>query len=147
MKKHLVFVGTTLPSPGFGSAVIFYRHLKRLKDWNDNKNKVAKKYLNNIKNSKIELPKVAKYCDYHSYHIFHLVLDSREEFINYMNEHSVPTIIHYPIVLHKTNIYLNERVISSKNADFYADKIVSLPIHPFMTDDEVEKIINLINKY
>ena len=31
--KHLLFIGTTSPSPGHGSAVIFYRHLKRLKGW------------------------------------------------------------------------------------------------------------------
>jgi len=33
MHNHIIFIGTTLPSPGFGSAVVFYRHLKRLKGW------------------------------------------------------------------------------------------------------------------
>jgi len=33
MKRHILFVGTFLPSPGFGSSPIVYRHLKRLKDW------------------------------------------------------------------------------------------------------------------
>jgi len=128
-------------------AIVLSEKLKRLKDWNDNKNKVAGMYLDKIKNTKIMLPKNAEYCDYHSYHIFHLVIDDRQNFINYMSKNDIPTIIHYPIVLHKTNIYQNERVISSKNADYYADKIVSIPIHPFMDENEVEKIINLINKY
>jgi len=33
MKKHILYVSTTLPTPGLGSSVIIYRHLKRLKDW------------------------------------------------------------------------------------------------------------------
>lgn len=33
MKKHILYISTTLPTLGFGSSVIIYRHLKRLKDW------------------------------------------------------------------------------------------------------------------
>ena len=33
MNKHILYVGATLPTPGFGSSVIFHRHLKRLQGW------------------------------------------------------------------------------------------------------------------
>lgn len=33
MYKNILYVSTSLPTPGFGSSVIIYRHLKRLKDW------------------------------------------------------------------------------------------------------------------
>jgi len=33
MKKSILYISTTLPTPGFGSSVIFYRHLKRLEGW------------------------------------------------------------------------------------------------------------------
>jgi hypothetical protein len=48
MKKHILFVSTFLPSPGFGPAVINYRHLKMLKGWKTtiiaDKKSVRKKY-------------------------------------------------------------------------------------------------------
>ncbi len=67
--------------------------------------------------------------------------------MNFLNASSIPTIIHYPIPIHKTKIFQNDIVVSSANTDITCDQIVSLPIHAFMTEDEIELIVNTINDW
>lgn len=128
------------------SIVLSYK-LDYLSEWNDRKNEVVKKYKSGINNDKITIPTIAKYCTYHSYHIFHIIVDNREKFTNYLNNNNIPNIIHYPFAISQTNIYNHEEIITSKNSIYYADKIVSLPIHAFMEETDIENIINVINKY
>jgi len=64
-----------------------------------------------------------------------------------MNSNGIPTIIHYPYAISQTKIYDNEFLISSKNSIEFANNIVSIPIHPFLEKEEVDKIIKTINKY
>ena len=66
-----------------------------------------------------------------------------------MYSNGVTTIIHYPIPIHKTSIFDSSMdiVYSSKITDEWADKIVSLPIHPFLTTEEVDLIISSVNNF
>jgi dTDP-4-amino-4,6-dideoxygalactose transaminase len=65
-----------------------------------------------------------------------------------MSDNGVTTIIHYPIPIHKTSIFDTEDIVfSSSNTDKTCDRIVSIPIHPFLTIEEVNLIIDTINKY
>lgn len=47
----------------------------------------------------------------------------------------------------QTKIYDDEYLISSKNSIEFANKIVSIPIHPFMTEQDVTDIVNAINNW
>jgi len=128
-------------------AIVLSHKLDHLRMWNDKKNVVADRYYGEINNEKVILPQRSSYCSYHSYHIFHLVVSDRESFMNHMNSNGIPTIIHYPYAISQTKIYDNEFLISSKNSIEFANNIVSIPIHPFLEKEEVDKIIKTINKY
>ena len=130
-------------------AIVLSEKLKLLSKWTENKNEVAKRYLNEIKNDKIKLPIIDNNC-YNSYHIFCLRIETgtREDFQNYLNKHGITTIIHYPIPIHKTEIFDNsDTVYSSHLTDQYKDTIVSLPMHPYLNDKEITFIIDKINKF
>jgi len=126
-------------------AIVLSHKLDHLSRWNDKKNSVVERYYNEITNDKVLLPKRADYCSYHSYHIFHLVVDDRELFMDHLKSKDIPTIIHYPFAISQTKIYERETIITSKNSLEFADKIVSIPIHPFMTEQDVTDIIDAIN--
>lgn len=129
-------------------ALVLSEKLKHLSFWTQRKIDIVDKYLSEIKNEKVILPKKSNDCTQHSYHIFCVVVDDRQNFESHMSENNIPTIIHYPIPIHKTKIFDNNDVIFSKHkTDELADKIVSIPIHPFLTIDEVNHIINTINNY
>tara|TARA_R110001592_G_scaffold221594_1_gene476473 strand:- start:1378 stop:2502 length:1125 start_codon:yes stop_codon:yes gene_type:complete len=130
-------------------AIILSEKLKHLSKWTKNKNKVAQRYLSEIKNDKIKLP-IEDSNTYNSYHIFCLRIenDTRENFQKYLNKYGITTIIHYPIPIHKTQIFNKlDTVYSSLLTDQYKDKIVSIPMHPYLSQTEITYIIKHINNF
>ena len=49
---------------------------------------------------------MVKKDNYHVWHIFAIRVENRDEFMNYMSEHGIKTLIHYPIAIHKQKIIL-----------------------------------------
>ena len=58
----------------------------------------------------------------------------------------VPTLIHYPIAIEKTNCFMDENA-NSKNTLLFSTQLVSLPMHPFLTNIEVSEIIDAVNSF
>ena len=130
-------------------AIVLSEKLKHLYSWTMTKNGIVSRFLNEMNNDKVTLPKKSEDCTLHSYHIFCVRVEDRTAFEKHMSSNGVTTIIHYPISIHKTNIFDSSMdiVYSSKITDDWADKIVSLPIHPFLTNEEVDLIINSVNSF
>jgi dTDP-4-amino-4,6-dideoxygalactose transaminase len=130
-------------------AIVLSEKLKHLNSWTITKNQIVSRFLNEMNNDKVILPKKSDDCTLHSYHIFCVRVEDRITFEKHMASNGVTTIIHYPIPIHKTKIFDSsiDIVYSSKITDDWADKIVSLPIHPFLTTEEVDLIINSVNSF
>lgn len=128
-------------------AIFLSEKLKRLNDWTVEKRSVASRYLAGINNSKVQLPVISKNA-YHSFHIFCVSVDKRDSFMSFLEENGIPTIIHYPIPIHETKVFeKTDLVFSSKITDAQKDRIVSLPIHPFMSHEQIDHIIKIVNKW
>lgn len=128
-------------------AVILLQKLKHLTSWTSAKRTVAMKYLDQIKNDKVELPHIEDVTS-HSFHIFCLEVSNRDSFMEYMNSAGIPTIIHYPIPIQETKIFDQSDICTDlKRTNFSKDRIVSIPIHPFLTDPQIEHIIKVINSW
>ncbi|MGY4686151.1 DegT/DnrJ/EryC1/StrS family aminotransferase [Petrotoga halophila] len=110
--------------------------------------KIALKYLNEINNPKIILPRIRKGSD-HVWHLFVVQTEERDKLQNYLQENGIGTQIHYPIPPHLSNAYKH---FGYKKGDFpiteeMANKVLSLPIYDGMTDEEVDYVIRVINNY
>jgi dTDP-4-amino-4,6-dideoxygalactose transaminase len=128
-------------------AVILLQKLKHLTSWTSAKRMVALKYLDQIKNDKVALPYIEDVAS-HSFHIFCLEVSNRDSFMEYMNSAGIPTIIHYPIPIQETKIFDQSDICTDlKRTNFSKDRIVSIPIHPFLTDTQIEHIIKVINSW
>lgn len=128
-------------------AIALVEKIHHLNKWTIKKNIIAEKYFLGIKNDLVSLPKIAKYCERHSYHIFCIEVENREGFQKHLSELDIPTIIHYPIPIHKTKIFDHGSVFSSSKTDLSAERIVSLPMHPYLTDEEINQIVDGINSW
>lgn len=129
-------------------AIVLSEKLKMLPLWTDEKLKIVKEFFLGINNPKVTLPKVAEYTTKHSFHVFCLIVEDRPSFEKLMSDNGIPTIIHYPIPLYKTNVWSEEDVVFSHSlCSSLADKIISIPLHPFLTKEEIKIIIDTINKY
>lgn len=130
-------------------AIVLSEKLNHLHSWTMTKNEIVTRFLNEMNNDKVVLPKKSDDCTLHSYHIFCVRVEDRSAFEKHMASNGITTIIHYPIPIHKTSIFDSSMdvVYSSKLTDDWADKIVSLPIHPFLTEEEVSLIISSVNNF
>ena len=56
-------------------------------------------------------------------------------------------MIHYPIPPHKQKAFQEWNDLSFPITEKIHDEVLSLPMSPILTDDEIEKIIKVINKF
>ena len=122
--------------------------LQHLPELLEERKKIAEKYLSEIKNPLIKLPKVDKNCT-HVWHLFVVQVEEREKFQNYLNENNIGSVIHYPIPPHLSEAY---EYLGYKKGDFsitekYAETVLSLPLYNGMTDEEIDYVIEKINSY
>ena len=122
--------------------------LQHLPELLEERKKIAEKYLCEIKNPLIKLPKVDKDCT-HVWHLFVVQVEEREKFQNYLNENNIGSVIHYPIPPHLSEAY---EYLGYKKGDFpitekYAETVLSLPLYNGMTDEEIDYVIEKINNY
>ena len=122
--------------------------LQHLPELLEERKKIAEKYLCEIKNPLIKLPKVDKDCT-HVWHLFVVQVEEREKFQNYLNENKIGSVIHYPIPPHLSEAY---EYLGYKKGDFpitekYAETVLSLPLYNGMTDEEIDYVIGKINSY
>lgn len=107
---------------------------------------IARSYINNIKNSHITLP-INKYESEHVWHLFVIKCMFRKELESFLKDKGVQTMIHYPIPPHKQKAYEIYNHIHLPVTEKLHEEVLSLPIDPNLTDEEVRKIIDAINEF
>ena len=106
---------------------------------------IAQRYRAGINNPFIQLPVVVDENS-HVWHLFVVRSSHRDELQSFLLEQGVQTLIHYPTAIAEQPAYQGQ-VESCAVAKSMSDEILSLPIDPTMTDDEVAYVINLCNKF
>jgi dTDP-4-amino-4,6-dideoxygalactose transaminase len=124
--------------------------LKRLDGWNARKREIANRYLTEITADSF-LPEISTDVE-HTFHVFCVKSHYRKNFSEALAEKGIPTLIHYPVPIHRTSIWDNRDLKCFGesffgNTDLLKDQIVSLPIHPFMTEEEVTLVIETVNSF
>lgn len=120
--------------------------LPHLNAENESRQKVAKRYLNEIKNSKIVLPT----CDNLEKHVFHLFVirtEKRDDLQEYLLKNGIETIIHYPIPPHQQKALPDFNHLSLPITEKIHREVLSLPISSVLTDDEISNVISTLNCY
>ena len=120
-------------------------HLQRM---NEERRRIAKKYMDGITNPLIILPYVPEYAE-PVWHIFGIRCKRRDELEEYLKKHEIGTNKHYPISIHLQECYKD---LGFKQGDFpIAEEIsrteLSLPMYYGMTDEQVEFVIQCINDF
>lgn len=118
--------------------------LKHLDSDNQKRKEIADFYMKNIKNENIILPKID--ID-HVWHLFVIRTKFRDKLQKYLNENNVQTIIHYPIPPHKQECYKDFNNLSLPITEQIHNEVLSIPISPVMTQDEIKQVVEVINDW
>lgn len=121
--------------------------LKYIDEENNVRRKIAKQYISGISNSNIILPENPENENEHVWHIFLIRTEKRDELQAYLTENGVQTLIHYPIPPHKQEAYKDWNSQSFPISEKIHQEVLSLPISPVMENEEIAKVIELLNKF
>lgn len=121
--------------------------LKYLDPENQRRREIAQYYIDNITNPEITLPTPQTNKQAHVWHLFVIRTQYRDKLQKYLNENDIQTLIHYPIPPHKQTAYKEWNELSYPITEKTHKEVLSLPMSPVMTGEEVEIIVELINKF
>lgn len=138
--------------PGFNSrldelqAVFLRTKLPYLDADNKRRMQIAARYLSEINNEKISLPVYSGATD-HVFHLFVIRVKDRLIFMEYLKDHGVGSLIHYPIPPHKQAALKELNPLSFPLCEQIHEEVVSIPMSPVMMDNEVSQVISILNDY
>jgi dTDP-4-amino-4,6-dideoxygalactose transaminase len=132
-------------------AAVLRVKLKRLDADNQRRCEIAQFYCDHIKNDKIILPKqfTTNHSPFinHVWHLFVIRTKDRDKPQKYLTDNGVQTLIHYPVPPHKQTAYPIWNSLSLAITEKIHHEVLSLPISPVISDEEVKNIADLCNAF
>ena len=143
--KHQV-VGVNSRLDAIQAAILNIK-LDFLDKWNKGRRAAAARYKENLKDTTI-IP-FEHEDNYHIYHQFSIQVKRRDDLQKYLSEYKIPSAIHYPIPLHLQVAFkdIGKDKGSFPIAEKVAEGIISLPIHPHITEEEIDFISDKIKEF
>lgn len=122
--------------------------LSHLQELQEERRRICERYLSEIQNQQLVLPKVNKCCTT-VWHQFVIRCQKRDELMKYLSEKEIGSIIHYPIPPHLSEAYryLGYQEGSYPITERYARQVLSLPLYNGMTDEEVDYVLEVIDRF
>lgn len=124
-------------------ASVLLAKLPLLKEWNERRARVAHWYRKALPpHVKIQTP----HKD-HVYHLFVIQTEQRDELQQYLGERGIPTGTHYPTPCHRQPLPFEEPEGTCLAAESVAKKLLSLPMCPSTTYEDVMLVSSAINDF
>ncbi len=128
-------------------AAVLHVKLKKLDSWIEERRRVAARYRELLESLPIDIAQEGKGCT-HVYHIFSVFHDERDRLREALEAGGIASGIHYPIPLHLQEAYSH---LGMKEGDFpvaegLANRQMSLPVFPEMTDEQIEGVADALKK-
>ncbi|MEY2548595.1 MAG: hypothetical protein QOD64_1177 [Verrucomicrobiota bacterium] len=132
------------------AAILRDAFLPNLPAWTKARRGIAQRYLQQIQNPAIAFA-APVLVDNSVWHLFPVLVQRRDEFQADLLERGITTSVHYPRLISDqaalNEIATTDAGVELTNARRFVREEVSLPIHPFMTDAEVEVVIMACNSW
>ena len=113
---------------------------------NIHRRSIAARYTSEINNPTIQLPIYTDQAD-QVFHLFVIRTAQRDKLQAYLAQQEIQTLIHYPIPPHKQNALSAWNSISFPITEAIHREVLSLPISPVMTAEQVDQVIEVLNAY
>jgi dTDP-4-amino-4,6-dideoxygalactose transaminase len=128
-------------------AAVLRVKLKQLDRWNDRRRAFAAQYDEGLKNTSLKLP-YALPGYRHIYHLYVVESEKRDNLQEYLNARGITALTHYPIAIHQQEGFpwgQPARIAGSlKHSEASAARVLSLPMFPELTHEEVQTVIEAI---
>ncbi|MBC7247090.1 MAG: DegT/DnrJ/EryC1/StrS family aminotransferase [Actinobacteria bacterium] len=120
--------------------------LRRLEEWNRRRRELARRYLEGLRDLPLGLPPWTG-GDEHCFHLFVVLCREREGLREHLARAGVETAVHYPLPLHLQPPFREGSSRPCPAAERAAREVLSLPLYPYLTDDEQDAVIAAVRSF
>lgn len=123
--------------------------LKHIDQWNDLRRKLANRYHHYLQTSPfLHLPTKPDEND-HVYHLFSMRVKHRDALGTFLKRHHISTGVYYPLPLHLQRAFTFLDYVKGDYpiAEKLAEELISIPIFPYLTRDEQDKVIHRLKQF
>jgi dTDP-4-amino-4,6-dideoxygalactose transaminase len=128
-------------------AAVLSTKLPRLDEDNERRRKIALIYEREIQNPLITLPSIPADPYETVWHVYPVRCPDRDALQSFLSERGIGTMVHYPIPPHRQKAYAEWNDLQYPVTERIHREILSLPISPLLTDEEVLRITQAINRF
>jgi dTDP-3-amino-3,4,6-trideoxy-alpha-D-glucose transaminase len=131
------------------AALLRHAFLPRLEQWTRRRREIATVFLARIRHANVRVvcaPEGSESC----WHLFPVVAEDRSELLGHLKSSGVSAGIHYPIAIPDQPALKDaafELADDCHVARRFCASEVSLPIHPYLTDTEVDQVVRTVNAW
>jgi dTDP-4-amino-4,6-dideoxygalactose transaminase len=127
-------------------AAILRVKMRRIEEWNEGRRRAADLYRAVIRRKDVTLPSEAPDCR-HVYHQFTIRSDNRDRIMMNLSSQGIASAVYYPVPLHLQKVFTGMRGTDDlKVSEVSAAEVLSLPMFPEITEEEVRRVSDVINR-
>ena len=127
-------------------AAILSAKLPLLDGENQRRRELAQLYLTGIRNPDVALPPPDQ-VEQDVWHLFVIRHPRRDTLRTYLHQKGIGTDVHYPVPPHHQRAYVSYAQLSFPISEQLHREVLSLPLNPGLTDDQVTYIVEMINQF
>lgn len=139
-------IGYNYRMEGIQGLVLSHK-LRRLTEWTESRRRLAAFYEQALSDLPLVLPREMR--GRHVYHLYVVRTPHRDALRSYLSERGIETGLHYPIPLHRQPCFSGTRCNAGgfRQADLWAERGVSLPLHPGIAPDQAALVVSEIRAF
>ena len=130
-------------------AALLSVRLRRLCAFVARRREIAAAYRDGIRNARLTLLAKPACSEGHVYHLFVILCEERDRLQAHLEERNVESLIHYPVPVHRQEACpdICRGPGGLRNAEEHARRCLSIPCHPYLSDKDVQQVIDALNSY
>ncbi|MGH2683195.1 MAG: DegT/DnrJ/EryC1/StrS family aminotransferase [Actinomycetota bacterium] len=150
LRYHGRTADRTVESLGFNSqmstlvAAVLGIKLRHNAEWIRRRRKIAGRYSEALQGSDhLTVPAVLPDAE-HVFQKYVVATPHRDALRDHLAGWGVETMVQYPAPLHRHRVFASGKPVRAPNAEDAATRVLSLPVHAFLSDDEVEAVAEAV---
>ena len=132
------------------NAAVGIEQLKQVQDWNHQRNAAAQQYTDRLSDIEPVITPTAADDGLHVYHLYVIQVPAvdRDDLRTFLDDHGIETGIHYETPAHQ-HPSVADRItdVSLPETERLCDRIISLPMHPRLTDADIDHVCTTIERF
>lgn len=129
-------------------AAVLRSKLTRLADWNERRRAIAQRYSEGLRDLPVALPTTLE-GNVHIWHQFTIRTPRRDALRSHLAQAGIDSMVYYPVPLHFHEPYrrFGGGEGSLPETERAAREVLSLPIHPSLTDEQIDHVVGTIRAF